>query len=74
VNDVQLTLLVTLALVVMVIFLFLKNLSANGSSSLALPSRSSAHSRDVPDGVQLDNLSLMALDIVGGISSWMTRS
>src|SRR5207245_8084291 len=37
VNDVQLTLLITLCLVVMVIFLFLKNLSATLIPSLALP-------------------------------------
>ena len=37
VNDVQFTLLLTIALVVMVIFLFLRNLSATIIPSLALP-------------------------------------
>ena len=45
VHDVKLTLLLTVALVVMVIFLFLRNVSATIIPSLALPARSSRRSR-----------------------------
>ena len=38
-NDVKFTLLLTMALVVLVIFLFLRNVSATAIPSLALPSR-----------------------------------
>ncbi|HEY7194114.1 MAG TPA: efflux RND transporter permease subunit, partial [Gemmatimonadales bacterium] len=67
VNDVQLTLLVTLALVVMVIFLFLKNLSATVIPSLALPfSIIGTFSVMYLMDYSLDNLSLMALTLSVG--------
>ena len=67
VNDVQLTLLVTLCLVVMVIFLFLKNLSATVIPSLALPfSLIGTFSVMYLMGYSLDNLSLMALTLSVG--------
>ena len=67
VNDVQLTLLVTLALVVMVIFLFLKNLSATVIPSLALPfSIIGTFTVMYLIGYSLDNLSLMALTLSVG--------
>jgi HAE1 family hydrophobic/amphiphilic exporter-1 len=62
VNDVQFTLLLALALVVMVIFLFLRNLSATVIPSLALPmSIVGTFSVMYLMGYSLDNLSLMAL-------------
>jgi HAE1 family hydrophobic/amphiphilic exporter-1 len=62
VNDVQFTLLLALALVVMVIFLFLRNLSATVIPSLALPmSIVGTFSAMYLMGYSLDNLSLMAL-------------
>ena len=67
VNDVQVTLLVTLCLVVMVIFLFLKNLSATVIPSLALPfSIIGTFSVMYLMGYSLDNLSLMALTLSVG--------
>src|SRR2546428_151010 len=64
VNDVQVTLLVTLCLVVMVIFLFLKNLSATVIPSLALPfSIIGTFTVMYLMGYSLDNLSLMALTL-----------
>ena len=67
VNDVQLTLLITLFLVVMVIFLFLKNLSATVIPSLALPfSLIGTFSVMYLMGYSLDNLSLMALTLSVG--------
>ena len=67
VNDVQVTLLVTLCLVVMVIFLFLKNLSATVIPSLALPfSLIGTFSVMYLMGYSLDNLSLMALTLSVG--------
>ena len=66
-NDVQLTLLVTLCLVVMVIFLFLKNLSATVIPSLALPfSIIGTFTVMYLMGYSLDNLSLMALTLSVG--------
>src|SRR2546429_4079466 len=62
VNDVQLTLFITLCLVVLVIFLFLKNLSATIIPSLSLPfSIIGTFSVMYLMGYSLDNLSLMAL-------------
>jgi HAE1 family hydrophobic/amphiphilic exporter-1 len=62
VNDVQFTLLLALGLVVMVIFLFLRNLSATIIPSLALPmSIVGTFSVMYLMGYSLDNLSLMAL-------------
>ena len=67
VNDVQLTLLITLCLVVMVIFLFLKNVSATVIPSLALPfSIIGTFTVMYLMGYSLDNLSLMALTLSVG--------
>jgi len=67
VHDVQLTLFVTLCLVVLVIFLFLKNLSATIIPSLALPfSIIGTFSVMYLMGYSLDNLSLMALTLSVG--------
>ena len=67
VHDVQITLLITLALVVMVIFLFLRNLSATVIPSLALPfSLIGTFSVMYLMGYSLDNLSLMALTLSVG--------
>ncbi len=67
VNDVKFTLLLTLALVVMVIFLFLRNLSATVIPSLALPmSILGTFALMSPLGYSLDNLSLMALTLSVG--------
>ena len=67
VNDVQLTLFITLCLVVLVIFLFLKNLSATVIPSLALPfSIIGTFSVMYLMGYSLDNLSLMALTLSVG--------
>jgi len=67
VHDVKFTLLLTLALVVMVIFLFLRNLWATVIPSLALP-MSVLGAFAVMDllGYSLDNLSLMALTLAVG--------
>ena len=67
VNDVKLTLLVTLCLVVLVIFMFLRNLSATAIPSLAMPMSivgtfAVMHLLDY----SLDNLSLMALTLSVG--------
>ncbi|OGP74640.1 MAG: acriflavine resistance protein B [Deltaproteobacteria bacterium RBG_13_58_19] len=62
VNDVQFTLLLALGLVVLVIFLFLRNLSATIIPSLALPmSIVGTFAVMYLFGYSLDNLSLMAL-------------
>ncbi len=67
VTDVKFTLLLTLALVVMVIFLFLRNLSATVIPSLALPmSVVGTFSVMYLLGYSLDNLSLMALTLAVG--------
>src|SRR5256885_47049 len=67
VNDVQLTLFITLCLVVLVIFLFLRNLSATVIPSLALPfSIIGTFSVMYLMGYSLDNLSLMALTLSVG--------
>ncbi len=67
VNDVQTTLLITLCLVVLVIFLFLRNLSATVIPSLALPfSIIGTFSAMYLLGYSLDNLSLMALTLSVG--------
>jgi len=66
-NDVQFTLLLTLVLVVMVIFLFLRNLSATVIPSLTLPmSIVGTFSFMYVLGYSLDNLSLMALTLSVG--------
>jgi hydrophobic/amphiphilic exporter-1 (mainly G- bacteria), HAE1 family len=67
VNDVKFTLVLTMALVVMVIFLFLRNLSATIIPSLALPmSIVGTFSAMYLLGFSLDNLSLMALTLSVG--------
>ena len=65
--DVQFTLLLTLALVVMVIFLFLRNLPATIIPSLSLPlSVVGTFAAMYLLGYSLDNLSLMALTLSVG--------
>ena len=67
VSDVKFTLLLTMALVVMVIFLFLRNLSATVIPSLALPmSVVGTFAVMYLMGFNLDNLSLMALTLSVG--------
>jgi len=67
VNDVKFTLYLTLALVVMVIFLFLRNVSATIIPSLALPmSIVGTFSVMYLLGYTVDNLSLMALVLAVG--------
>jgi len=67
VDDVQFTLMLALALVVLVIFLFLRNLSATLIPSLALPmSIVGTFSVMYLLGYSLDNLSLMALTLCVG--------
>ena len=67
VNDVKFTLLLTIVLVVMVIFLFLRNLSATVIPSLALPmSIIGTFAVMYLLGYSLDNLSLMALTLSVG--------
>ena len=67
VNDVRFTLLLTLCLVVMVIFLFLRNVSATVIPSLALPlSIVGTFAAMYLLGYSLDNLSLMALTLSVG--------
>lgn len=67
VNDVQFTLLLTIALVILVIFLFLRNLSATVIPSLALPiSLVGTFAVMYLLGYSLDNLSLMALTLSVG--------
>jgi hydrophobic/amphiphilic exporter-1 (mainly G- bacteria), HAE1 family len=67
IRDVQLTMLLTLALVVMVIFLFLRNTSATVIPSLALPlSVIGTFAVMYLFGYSMDNLSLMALILAIG--------
>jgi HAE1 family hydrophobic/amphiphilic exporter-1 len=67
IRDVKFTLLLALALVVMVIFLFLRNLAATIIPSLALPmSIIGTFSAMYLFGFSLDNLSLMALTLCVG--------
>jgi hydrophobic/amphiphilic exporter-1 (mainly G- bacteria), HAE1 family len=67
VNDVKFTLLLTLFLVIMVIFLFLRNISATVIPSLALPmSIVGTFAVMWLCGYSLDNLSLMALTLSVG--------
>jgi HAE1 family hydrophobic/amphiphilic exporter-1 len=67
VNDVQFSLFLALILVVLVIFLFLRNLSATVIPSLALPmSIIGTFAIMYPFGYSLDNLSLMALTLCVG--------
>jgi HAE1 family hydrophobic/amphiphilic exporter-1 len=67
VNDVQFTLLLTVGLVILVIFLFLRNISATVIPSLALPmSIVATFAVMYLLGYTLDNLSLMALTLSVG--------
>jgi hydrophobic/amphiphilic exporter-1 (mainly G- bacteria), HAE1 family len=67
VRDVKLTLLITIALVVLVIFLFLRNVSATLIPSLALPaSLVGTFTVMYLLGYSLDNMSLMALTLSVG--------
>ena len=67
VNDVKFTLFLALILVILVIFLFLRNLSATVIPALALPlSIIGTFSVMYLLGYSLDNLSLMASDAIGG--------
>ena len=67
VNDVKFTLLLTIALVIMVIFLFLRNVSATIIPRLALPmSIIGTFAVMALAGYTLDNLSLMALTLSVG--------
>jgi HAE1 family hydrophobic/amphiphilic exporter-1 len=67
VNDVKFTLMLTIVLVVMVIFVFLRNVSATIIPSLALPmSIIGTFSAMYLLGYSLDNLSLMALTLSVG--------
>ncbi len=67
VNDVKFTLLLTLILVILVIFLFLRNVSATVIPSLALPmSIVGTFALMYMGGYSLDNLSLMALTLAVG--------
>jgi len=67
VEDVKFTLLLTIALVVMVIFIFLRNLSATLIPSMALPmSIVGTFAAMYLLGYSLDNLSLMALTLSVG--------
>jgi HAE1 family hydrophobic/amphiphilic exporter-1 len=67
VNDVKFTLVLTVVLVVLVIFLFLRNISATLIPSLALPlSIIGTFAAMALAGYTLDNLSLMALTLSVG--------
>jgi HAE1 family hydrophobic/amphiphilic exporter-1 len=67
IRDVQITLLVALVLVVLIIFFFLRNLSATAIPSLALPmSIIGTFAVMYLAGFNLDNLSLMALTLSVG--------
>src|SRR5262245_1054886 len=67
VRDVQFTLMLSIALVVMVIFLFLRNLAATAIPSVAVPlSLVGTFGAMYLLGFSLDNLSLMALTIATG--------
>ena len=67
VNDVKFTLVATVVLVILVIFLFLRNISATAIPSLALPiSVVGTFAAMYGLGYSLDNLSLMALTLSVG--------
>ncbi|HEX5476896.1 MAG TPA: efflux RND transporter permease subunit, partial [Burkholderiales bacterium] len=67
VDEVQFSLVMALALVVMVIFLFLRNLSATAIPSIALPlSITGTFAVMYALGYSLDNISLMALTLCVG--------
>ena len=67
VNDVERTLVISICLVVLVVFIFLRNPRATLIPAVAVPVSLDRHLRgDVPAGFSLDNLSLMALTISTG--------
>ncbi|WP_158931617.1 efflux RND transporter permease subunit [Acidisphaera sp. S103] len=67
VNDVEITLLITIVLVVAVIFLFLRNVRATLIPSVVIPlALLATMAVMLPLGFSLDNLSLMALTIAVG--------
>ena len=67
INEIQFTMLLTLALVVMVIFLFIRNVSATVIPSLSLPmSIIGTFAIMYTLGYSLDNMSLMALTLSVG--------
>ena len=67
VKDVQITLLITISLVVAVIFLFLRNVRATIIPSAVIPlSLLATAAIMLPAGFSLDNLSLMAMTIAVG--------
>jgi hydrophobe/amphiphile efflux-1 (HAE1) family protein len=67
VKDVEISLLITIGLVIAVIFLFLRNVRATLIPSAVLPlSLLTAAALVLPLGFSLDNLSLMALSIAAG--------
>jgi HAE1 family hydrophobic/amphiphilic exporter-1 len=67
VRDVEITLLITVALVVSVIFLFLRNVRATIIPSAVIPlSLMATAAIMLPAGFSIDNLSLMALTIAVG--------
>ena len=67
VNDVKFTLLLSIVLVILVIFVFLRNVSATIIPSLALPlSIMGTFAAMYPLGYTVDNLSLMALTLAVG--------
>src|SRR5207249_125629 len=67
IRDVQITLMITISLVVLVIFLFLRNVSATIIPSLAVPlSILGTFSVMYLLGYNLDNLSLMAITLSVG--------
>ncbi len=73
VNDVQFTLLLAVGLVILVIFVFLRNISATIIPSLALPlSIVGTFAAMSVFGYNIDNLSMMALTLAVG-SWWTTR-
>ena len=79
VHDIQLTLVVTIGLVVLVIFLFLRNVWATIIPSIAVPSAPRRHLRVMYLlGFSLDNFSLMALTWPPASSSttpsWSSRT
>jgi multidrug efflux pump len=66
-REVERALVISVALVVMVVFLFLRNGRATLIPSVAVPvSLAGTFWRDVPGGYTLDNLSLMALTMATG--------
>ena len=75
VRDVQMTLVFTMALVVMVMFLFLRRFWPTFISSITMPlALAGTFGVMWLCGYSLDNLSLMALTVSTGLSSTMPSS